>query len=232
MSKELLLSTLRQLVSDIEADRIDWKYPHPNRGALVYFNIHVHSGAPSHGPNESSDGRMRISCPFAEEDREVTHKLKRELMTAIGDAARASSVRFLSQVLAEAQQVTICDPYFLRPYKDRSVSEYQAAVESVLPKGMKSLELFVKPRQRTKEIAEALETYCTHSNIRLTVYETERIHDRVWIKDHCEAYAVGTSFNGIGSRCAFILQLPPEDLNTFQFELRKVQAESGKLESA
>ena len=41
------------------------------------------------------------------------------------------------------------------------------------------------------------------------------VHDRVWIKDFHSAYVVGTSFNGLGDKCAFILSLPEEDRRDF-----------------
>ncbi len=49
--------------------------------------------------------------------------------------------------------------------------------------------------------------------LRIDKKRSERIHDRIWIKNDSEARVVGTSLNGANSRrLAFELPLPPEDL--------------------
>jgi hypothetical protein len=58
------------------------------------------------------------------------------------------------------------------------------------------------------------------------------LHDRVWIADHERAFTVGTSFNGIGSRCAFILELPSEDRRAFIRELASIRANVTKSKGA
>ncbi len=49
------------------------------------------------------------------------------------------------------------------------------------------------------------------------------MHDRVWIKDGNRAKVVGTSFNGLGKKLAFILNLPESDLRAFQTQLPRIR---------
>ena len=46
----------------------------------------------------------------------------------------------------------------------------------------------------------------------MTEHGTDTVHDRVWIADRKRGLVVGTSFNGLGSRAAFLLPLPDPDL--------------------
>jgi hypothetical protein len=56
------------------------------------------------------------------------------------------------------------------------------------------------------------------------VYHQEEIHDRVWLKDETDAVVVGTSFNGLGNKCAFLLNLEAADASSFSAELRRIRS--------
>lgn len=64
----------------------------------------------------------------------------------------------------------------------------------------------------TLAIKNGIKKLARDNNCSLTSYDSDKIHDRIWIKDKTEAIVVGTSFGGIGSRLCFILELPKYDL--------------------
>ncbi|SDT34433.1 hypothetical protein [Bradyrhizobium canariense] len=148
-----------------------------------------------------------------------------ELITGIGPTARADALVNLGACLAGTPHLIICDPYFLFLSGTRSSDDYVDAVDSVLPTTLKSLEIFSGKRKRTPAVANGLNQLFKRRNIRVKSYKTDDIHDRVWIKDSQNAYSVGTSFNGLGNKCAFILPLPSADLRAFWTEINTLRIE-------
>lgn len=143
-----------------------------------------------------------------------------QLMTGLGPTARAGAVEHLGECLDGAQHITICDPFFLQlPPKAMSIPDYVAALGSIFPEKMRSLELFVGSRKRTTGVADGINSLCKERSIRISCFKTDDIHDRVWIADYERAYSVGTSFNGLGNKGSFILQLPDEDKRRFIQEI-------------
>ncbi|HEY1945335.1 MAG TPA: hypothetical protein VGH40_24730 [Roseiarcus sp.] len=142
-----------------------------------------------------------------------------EFMTGIGVKARTDALSHLNGCLDGAQHLIICDPFFLKSTQTVSPSDYVAGVESVLPKALKILEVFSGKRKRDGSVAEGLNQMFRRKGVRINHYKTDHIHDRVWIKNHTDAYSVGTSFNGLGKKCAFILPLPSDDLRAFLTEI-------------
>jgi hypothetical protein len=55
------------------------------------------------------------------------------------------------------------------------------------------------------------------------MYKTKTIHDRVWIVEGRKAFVVGTSFQGIGNKFSFILDIPNVDLEIFNLHLEKIR---------
>lgn len=163
--------------------------------------------------------RPGSTCQFKGEEGKALARF----IVSMGAQARAEANQYLSEVIAGAHELTICDPYILKPYSDTPAGDYVGTLISVFPTALRSLEIFVKPGARNKEVAEKLNNACKQRNIRITVHRTNKIHDRVWIADHERAYTVGTSFNGLGNRCAFILPLPSEDRRAFSKELASIR---------
>lgn len=137
------------------------------------------------------------------------------LLTQIGPPGRAAAVEYLEQCMAGSKQITVCDPFFLLGNKMVSPEEYVAGIAAVLPVGLKKLEVFAGRNKREKKVADQLNRLAKTRGFRLTCVKTNDIHDRVWIRDNEAAYAVGTSFNGLGNKYAFILPLPEEDRQAF-----------------
>jgi hypothetical protein len=138
-----------------------------------------------------------------------------QLMTGVGVAARTEAIDYLRDGFAGAKQLVICDPYFLLSNNKNSKTEYLAGIDAVIPKTVKTIELYVKPRKRDAEVAVGFNKLCKERDIKLTCRKTEELHDRVWIVDSTRAFVVGASFNGLGNKCAFILELPEQDRRNF-----------------
>ncbi|MBN3823654.1 hypothetical protein G3O00_08480 [Burkholderia sp. Ac-20384] len=172
--------------------------------------------------------RPTVSCRMTgEEGNNVM-----QLMTSIGSAARGQAISHLHDGFLGASQLVICDPYFLRTIKNLSKSDYLAGINDVIPKTVKSIELFVKPRARDSEVASGFNDICQKRGIRLTCRKTDDLHDRVWIVDSTRAFVVGASFNGLGNKCAFILELPEDDRRNFIKEVGLLREQTTRSRSA
>ncbi|WP_197742268.1 hypothetical protein [Bradyrhizobium sp. TM102] len=112
------------------------------------------------------------------------------------------------------------DAYLLTSPGRISCEEYVNGIESALPQTMRAVEIFSKRGVRNKDVADRLNQMFRRRDIRVRIYKTDDIHDRVWIKDSLEAFSIGTSFNGLGNKFAFILPLPSSDVRSFLSELQ------------
>lgn len=231
-SKELLIQHLRKLIEIVERSESE-------RDALWRIRT---EGFFYHFWDEEIDHRFRRldqkvdallgrpvpSCRMASE--EGNNVL--QLMTGIGVAARVEAIDYFRGGFAGANQLVICDPYFLLSNSKISKTDYLAGVDAAIPKSVKSIELFVKPRKRDAEIADGFTKLCHERGIKLTCRKTDELHDRVWIVDSTRAFVVGASFNGLGNKCAFILELPEEDRRSFLKEIGLLRERTTRSKSA
>ncbi|MGB7478894.1 MAG: hypothetical protein WA924_01070 [Burkholderiaceae bacterium] len=167
-------------------------------------------------------------CRMASEEGNNVMKL----MTAVGVAARTEAIDYMRNGFGGAKQLVICDPYFLLSNSKTSKDDYLDGINAVIPKTVKSIELFVKPRKRDSEVAAGFTKLCQDRGIKLTCRKTEELHDRVWIIDSTRAFVVGASFNGLGNKCAFILELPEEDRRGFIKEVGLLRERTTRSKSA
>ena len=172
-------------------------------------------------------GRSFSSCRMASE--EGNNIL--QLMTGIGVAARKEAIDYLRDGFSGAKQLVICDPYFLLSNKN-SKTEYLAGIDAVIPKTVKAIELYVKPRKRDAVVAADFTKLCHDRGIKLTCRKTEELHDRVWIVDSTRAFVVGASFNGLGNKFAFVLELPEQDRQKFIKEVGLLRERTTRSRSA
>lgn len=172
--------------------------------------------------------RPGTSCQFKEGDGTAIARF----IVSTGHEARGKANQYLGELFAGSTELSICDPYILQPYSGVPAKDYVNTLFGVLPTRLKTLELFVKPRQRNREVADELTRLCGERGVRMTVQKTHLLHDRVWISDWEHAYTVGTSFNGLGNRCAFILRLPDDDRRAFVRELASIRATATRSKSA
>jgi hypothetical protein len=155
-----------------------------------------------------------------------------QLMTSVGAAARTEAIDYLRSGFSGAKQLVICDPYFLLSNSKISKEDYLAGVDFVIPKTVKTIELYVKPRKRDADVATGFTKLCQSRGIKLTCRKTDELHDRVWIVDSTRAFVVGASFNGLGNKCAFILELPEEDKRNFIKEVSLLRERTTRSKSA
>ena len=119
-----------------------------------------------------------------------------------------------------ARNLIIIDPYILcppAPPDDRTSQEETAtnyAEVLAVVAGVAELErlhlIYLEGNRYTRP---AFVHACDREGCRLTMKRSEKIHDRIWIKDYAKALAAGTSLNSTnGQKLAFVLPLPKSDL--------------------
>jgi hypothetical protein len=172
--------------------------------------------------------RPTASCRMASEEGNNVMRL----MTNVGPNARADAISHLRGGFAGARQLVICDPYFLLSNSKISKADYIAGIYDVIPETVSNIELYVKPKKRDSEVAAGFTKLCKDRGIKLICRKTDELHDRVWIVDSTRAFAVGASFNGLGNKCAFILELPEDDRREFIKEVGFLKERTTRSKSA
>lgn len=129
--------------------------------------------------------------------------------------ARPDGLRELRDFTKDVERLTIVDPYFFAGVtaKAKDIAREFARTARVEAKTLKSVHIIRNNEKDNKAVLTAIKRTLRDSSVRLTHSSTQEVHDRVWIRDTQQAVVVGTSFNGIGSRAAFILPLPKPDLD-------------------
>lgn len=126
-----------------------------------------------------------------------------------------------------ARNLVIIDPYILCPpappddrtSRDETATNYAEVLAVVA--GVAKLEgLHLIYMEGNRYTRPAFTRACDREGCRLTMTHSEKIHDRIWIKDYAKDYAkalaAGTSLNSLnstnGQKLAFVLPLPGSDL--------------------
>ena len=152
-----------------------------------------------------------------------------ELMTGRGKSERDKGVQYLSDWIGSPTEITIADPYLIKNINSISVTDYKNSLQQLLPSSLKEIELFIGPNNHQYQkacIATWFNHLCAEREIQLKVYHQKEIHDRVWLKNNNnDALVVGTSFNGLGNKCAFLLSLDDNDTASFSDELHRIRKE-------
>jgi hypothetical protein len=128
---------------------------------------------------------------------------------------RRRSLSHLRDFTRDAVHLTVIDPYM---YSGK-LSEADAHVDdfsncTCLDKNanLKSLHVIYNPGTVTKKIRSKIKKRVRDAGKSFSEKETDKIHDRIWIKNHSAAVVTGTSLGGIGNKLSFILELPDDDL--------------------
>lgn len=231
-SKEVLIEHLKELIAIVEqsdGDRDLLRRIHREGIFYPFWNEEIEYRL------RSLDQKVEVllerpapSCRMASEEG----KMVLQLMTGVGTAARTEAIDYMRSGFSGAKQLVICDPYFLQSNSKKSKADYLAGIDDVIPKTVKVLELYVKPRKRDAEVAAGFTKLCKDRGIKLTCRKTEELHDRVWIVDSIRAFVVGASFNGLGNKCAFILELPEQDRRNFIKEVGLLRERTTRSKSA
>lgn len=217
-SKELLIQHLRALIDEVERSDSDRDALRRIRreGFLYPFYDEEHEYR-LRRLDQKIDAlleRPAVSCRMASEEGNNVMKY----MANVGAQARTEAIRHLHDVFNGARQLVICDPYFLKP-TIQTQQDYLAGISAVIPKTVTNIELYVKPRVRDSVVAAGFTKLCKDRQIKLVCRKTEELHDRVWVVDSTRAFVVGASFNGLGNKCAFILELLEDDRQDFIREM-------------
>lgn len=213
--KELLIEHLKELISIVERSNGDQDaLRRIRREGFFYPFWDEEFERRLHRLDQKVDALLERPVPSCRMASEEGNNVL-QLMTGVGVAAQTEAVDYMRSGFSGAKQLIICDPYFLLSNSKNSKADYLARIDEVIPKTVKAIELYVKPRKRDAEVAAGFTKLCQDRGIKLTCRKTEELHDRVWIADSTRAFVVGASFNGLGKKCAFILELPEEDRRNF-----------------
>ena len=127
---------------------------------------------------------------------------------------RSVGLKELRDFTHQAEDLIVVDPYVFSGIRGSatSVAEDFKKAARVGGKSLKRIHVICDTANTTAAIRNEILVLCAKHNVKMTVRHTEAIHDRVWIADRARGLVVGTSFNGLGSRAAFLLPLPDPDL--------------------
>ena len=230
--KELLIEHLKELIAIVERSDGDRDaLRRIRREGFIYPFWDEEFEYRLHRLDQKVDALLERPAPSCRMASEEGNNVL-QLMTGIGTTARTDAINYLHSGFSGAKQLVICDPYFLLSNSKASKADYLAGVDVVIPKTVKAIELYVKPRKRDAEVADGFTKLCQDRGIKLTCRKTDELHDRVWIVDSTRAFVVGASFNGLGNKCAFILELPEEDRRNFIKEVGLLRERTTRSKSA
>jgi hypothetical protein len=230
-SKEHLIRYLESIIQELkESDNSGESiYRTIRRFRMLYpsldgeFEYRLHS---IENKIDSLIDRPAASCRMASSDGENIF----EFMTGRGALERAKGVKYLSDWMNSPTEITIADPYFIKNSGAISEADYKNSLNGLLPLSLKKIKLFIGPRTQKYQkasIAAWFNQLCATRGIQLEVFHQEEVHDRVWLKNGSDALVVGTSFNGLGNKCAFLLNLDAADTASFSAELDRIRAAYG-----
>jgi hypothetical protein len=128
---------------------------------------------------------------------------------------RALGLKELRDFTVEAESLIVVDPFVFSGNKASAkviAAEFERTAR-VAGKWLKRVHFIYDQSHMTNSVKAEIEGALAENNVRSTRCHSDVIHDRLWIADRSRAIVVGTSFNGIGGRAAFLLPLPEPDLN-------------------
>ncbi len=138
---------------------------------------------------------------------------------------RRHAVEFLRDFAKGAQELIILDPY-ATVARHQSPSSYAGEfVDCLNLEGgsNQSIRLIDSPQHHDPDILRRIATACGERGCNVVHKYTTSIHDRFWIKDRTEVLALGTSFNSMGRKLAFALNMPASDRDYLLDFLRRNQ---------
>lgn len=228
--KDELVNHLRDLIKKIELGDGDDVFLDRIRNEYYPF-LHPEIEYKLHSVEQKLEQLLRRASPSCRMASEEGNGIL-QMMTNVGLQGRAEAIQYLRGGFSGAKQLIICDPYFLLSNSKLSKQDYLSGISAAIPTTVKNIELYVKPRKRDADVAVGFTDMCKERGIRLTCRKTDELHDRVWIMDATRAFVVGASFNGLGNKPAFILELPEEDRRRFISEVGLLRERTTRSKSA
>jgi len=129
---------------------------------------------------------------------------------------RTVGLKELRDFTVEAEDLIIVDPYVFSGPAERAsnIAEDFKRTARVGGKWLKRIHFIYDSSTKctTKTVKAAISHVLKDSSVKMSSRPSNLMHDRVWIADRKRALVVGTSFNGLGGRVAFLLPLPDPDL--------------------
>jgi hypothetical protein len=127
---------------------------------------------------------------------------------------RSIGLKELRDFTAQTEDLIVVDPFVFSGTRGdaQAVAEDFKRAARVGGKTLKRVHFVCDAGHTTAAVRSEIAALCAHHKVRMSERHTDTIHDRVWIADRARALVVGTSFNGLGSRAAFLLPLPDPDL--------------------
>lgn len=127
---------------------------------------------------------------------------------------RNKGLKEIRDFTRDSEELIIIDPYIFGGSTDSAsqyIEEFQRCSRCDAPSLKKIHIIYSSNHGNTKAIKDGIKKIVSQK-CKITNHDTEKIHDRIWIKNKTEAIVVGTSFGTIGNRLCFILELPQYDL--------------------
>ncbi len=127
---------------------------------------------------------------------------------------RSKGIKELSQFTKDTEKLMIIDPYFYSGPKGAAISIANDFKKCARIGGtsLKSIHIIYDDKNFSNSIKNSISQLAEENKVTLTTATTNNIHDRIWISDRSSALLVGTSLNGLGTRAAFLIKLPHNDL--------------------
>lgn len=164
------------------------------------------------------EGRLegaRCRAPAPDEDHSLAY-----LVTGVdGDKGHDD----LRSWLHDCHTLEIADPYFFQMGSYRNPHQLIEEFHGLMPVCLRRVTIYHKPKPHPR-LFESFAAYMRNLDIKMQLFSTTVLHDRVWIKNGNSAKVVGTSFNGLGCKLAFILNLPESDRNAFREQMSVIRS--------
>jgi hypothetical protein len=139
----------------------------------------------------------------------------------VAPSKRKEGLREIKDFTKSADSLIVIDPYIYGGYGRESNQRESNQAEQYVAEfkktarldNLKSLHvIFNKKHGNTTKIKKEFNKITRELGCQFSHQDTDKIHDRIWIKDKQEAIVVGTSLGGLGNKLSFILELPSSNL--------------------
>jgi len=128
--------------------------------------------------------------------------------------SRELALLSLRNRVKNAKTLVICDPYILTIREGDDPEDYVHQLREVLPESLSKLVL-VHSQTKENHLMREIIIHTFPNSLPVHIFKCSAIHDRVWIVDNKSAFVTGTSFNSIGYRLSFIIDLDKDDFKDF-----------------
>jgi hypothetical protein len=209
--KRVLEGTTRDEKNDVEWN--EWHWP---KEWDVQWNYYGLVDRPIKELLRDTENAIRVQKFIYEKSR---YDFEQVMFGRLVFDDRSNALTTIQSRISNAETLVLCDPYIFNfKLKNITTSEYIRILISIMPTcTLKKLDIFHGdyPVNHASEAERELRCQLNNTNIEINININKLLHDRVWIVNSDNAFVVGTSFNSIGDKLAFMLELPDSDLKEF-----------------